>query len=293
MGKAVLVIGARGFLGSQVVSALLSKKKYSVKALIRPGSDASKLENIEILRGDMMDPDSLVKAFENVDVVINTANGYSQGHPEIDVEGAKNVADAVKKKGVDRLIYCGVLKAEKAVGVEHFEDKVKVENYMKEIGISYISLHPGAFLDQADDYLGSAIQKGSSFTLCPFNKTTKIGSIYTADLAKYFAEAVDLPKEADGKHIDVGWSRSTSFQEVVKIASDDKITCVGLPWLVRMGLIYTVGWFSPLATEMIRMFIFFDTGLYVNDTTLQTKYFGPPPTPEDAIGRYVANLKKE
>jgi len=35
------------------------------------------------------------------------------------------------------------------------------------------------------------------------------------------------------------------------------------------------------------MFNYFDDGTYINDTTLQNKYLGPPPTPEEAIGRYV------
>ena len=105
--ETVLIIGARGFVGSQVLEAVLAKKdnqKYTVKTLIRPGSDATKVEaqGVTVARGDMMDKDSLVAACQGVDVVINTANGYAQGHPEIDTEGANNVVDAVKAAGVKR-----------------------------------------------------------------------------------------------------------------------------------------------------------------------------------------------
>ena len=41
------------------------------------------------------------------------------------------------------------------------------------------------------------------------------------------------------------------------------------------------------------MFNYFDTGSYVNTTDLQTKYFGPPPSPEEVLGRYVDNLMRE
>ena len=113
MPISILLIGARGFVGAQVLDAVLraagdetqKTKKYTVKALIRAGSDASAMEakgGVEVVRGDMMDPASLVAACQGVDVVINTANGYMQGHPEIDTVGANNVVDAVKETGVKR-----------------------------------------------------------------------------------------------------------------------------------------------------------------------------------------------
>jgi uncharacterized protein YbjT (DUF2867 family) len=50
----------------------------------------------------MMDPESLKIACKGVDVVINTAHGYGQGHSNVDTVGANNVADAVKAAGVQR-----------------------------------------------------------------------------------------------------------------------------------------------------------------------------------------------
>lgn len=297
MTKTVLLIGARGFLGSQVLAAVLrTDKSYNIKALIREGSNASAIESmgVTVVRGDTMKPESLESAFEGVDVVINTANGYSSGHPEVDTEGAANVVDAVKKMNVKRYVYCGVLTADKATTVEHFHHKFLAEEYMKEQGVPYISLRPGAFLDQADDYLGDSIKKDGSFAICPWNsKSTKLGMIFTADLAQYFADCIDLPASADRLSIDVGWTQTVSYQDVVDIVNnklDRKIAVYGLPWVVRMALIYTVGWFSANTSEMLKMFNYFDTGLYVNETSLQEKFFGKAPTPEDAVGRYVDKL---
>ena len=73
----VLVVGGTGMLGGQVVTALLSRGK-GVRALVRPGSDAARLQQAgaEIARGDMMDPASLLRAMEGADAVITTAAGY-------------------------------------------------------------------------------------------------------------------------------------------------------------------------------------------------------------------------
>jgi uncharacterized protein YbjT (DUF2867 family) len=52
----VLVVGATGSLGGQVVDALLERGKR-VRALVRPRSDATRLERrgAAISRGDMLD----------------------------------------------------------------------------------------------------------------------------------------------------------------------------------------------------------------------------------------------
>ena len=62
----VLVVGGTGMLGGQVVTELLSRGKR-VRALVRPTSDAKSLERagVEIVRGDMMDPRSLLQAMDD------------------------------------------------------------------------------------------------------------------------------------------------------------------------------------------------------------------------------------
>jgi hypothetical protein len=51
----------------------------TVRALVRPASDASRLESrgVQIARGDMLDVDSLVASMTGVDAVITTAAGYT------------------------------------------------------------------------------------------------------------------------------------------------------------------------------------------------------------------------
>ena len=66
--------------------------------------------------------------------------------------------------------------------------------------------------------------------------------------------------------------------------------CITFPWLLRTSAIYTVGCYSNFWKEMFLMFNYFGFGKYVNNTDLQRKYFGEPPSPEEVIGRYVDGL---
>jgi len=75
----VLVVGGTGMLGGQVVAQLLARGKQ-VRALVRPGSDATRVEaaGATVARGDMMDRESLIRAMDGADSVITTAAGL---HP--------------------------------------------------------------------------------------------------------------------------------------------------------------------------------------------------------------------
>ena len=74
----VLVSGANGFLGQQVVEQLL-ERGYSVRALIRPATTepAEWRDKVEIFRADLRVHENLVSAFDGIDTVIHTAAATS------------------------------------------------------------------------------------------------------------------------------------------------------------------------------------------------------------------------
>ena len=110
----VLVVGGTGFLGGQVVTELISRGKR-VRALVRPASDAGRLEQagVDIARGDMMDLPSLRQAMDGADAVLSSAAGYtrhSKGDTEeIDTAGNRNLADAASQAGVRRFVLTSIL----------------------------------------------------------------------------------------------------------------------------------------------------------------------------------------
>jgi len=111
MIKKILVTGAGGFIGSQLVEELL-KKKYNVRAFLKYSSTAdlgwlknNKNKNLEIVHGDISDYDSVLEAFKNINVVFNLAAlisvPYSFKNPEsfinTNVKGLINILRASKQ----------------------------------------------------------------------------------------------------------------------------------------------------------------------------------------------------
>ena len=68
----VLVIGATGMLGSQVVDRLMARGKR-VRALVRPTSQTEKLvaAGVELAPGDLLAPETLLRALDGVDAVVS------------------------------------------------------------------------------------------------------------------------------------------------------------------------------------------------------------------------------
>ena len=135
----VLVTGATGLVGNNVVRCLLERNRHQrVRCLVRESSDRRPLEglNIETAVGDVTDPTTLDAAFEGVTAVVHCAAmvriGWSD--PEAmhtaNVVGTANLAtvaqlagirmvhissaDTLRKTHVDRIPYVSTKKAAEA-----------------------------------------------------------------------------------------------------------------------------------------------------------------------------------
>ena len=287
----VLVVGATGYLGRQVVSALRARGK-TVRALVRPGSDASELEaaDVQVVRGDMLDPSSLDAAFAGVDAVVTSAAGYTKRRKtdsdQTDTEGNRNLADAAKRVGVRRFVFLGILQSDLARDVPHFWHKVEAERYLAEQQVPYVSLRPGAFFDQIMMMQPGGGRGGLMLGL--WASTVPITFVLTADVAKALAEAVDAPV-TDGEHIDIGWDRPLSMSDVASVtgrALGRRVRVLNVAPILS-AVLGLVGRFNPSVADFRAMFDFFATGRYVADTERQGELFGPVPTAESAVTRWA------
>jgi uncharacterized protein YbjT (DUF2867 family) len=288
------VVGATGWLGGQVVDRLLARGK-KVRALVRPSSDAAKLEakGVEIARGDMLDLDSLVIAMTGTAAVITTAAGYTgknKNADEIDTRGNANLAIAASKAGVPRFVLTSILTSDQTPGVPHFWHKKLTEDKLEELGVPFVALRPGAFFDQIARLGGDPFEKGRIIWLG--SKSVPLTFVLTSDLATYLADAVDADI-VGGERIDIGWTRPISMREGAELASrlaNKRIRVLSLP----TGLLLRIGKISGKSGSRMRdmgaMAAWFGTGRYVADTSRQIELFGPAPTPEDAVARFAAGL---
>ena len=110
MGVVVAVTGASGHVGVNLVAKLL-ESGFKVRALVHKSMLGLDGIGCEIARIDVLDKKSLVDALKGVDIVIHTAATItvtkSKGEyvKKVNVEGTKNLLEAIRKTHVEKLIY--------------------------------------------------------------------------------------------------------------------------------------------------------------------------------------------
>jgi uncharacterized protein YbjT (DUF2867 family) len=298
MEKSVLVIGGTGYLGGKVIDELLSRG-VKVSAMVREGTSTKALESkrVRIVRGNLTQPISLLPALKDIDAVISTAIGYSQRKKgdslqSVDDDGNRNLVDALKQSNVKRFVFTSILTADKAVDVPHFHQKKLIEDYMDEKGIIYVSLRPGAFLDQnpVRDQMASSLRKGKLKSMGA--SSAKWTYILTEDLARYLAIAA-IDENIPPAKIDIGMTEPLNAEMIAQYATEytGKLVKVSVvPWFIMNAIFSLIGFFKPFMRDLKNMFIYFLSGEYVADTKLQKKYFGEVPTVKDSLFRYFEQI---
>ncbi len=106
--KKVAVIGATGFVGTQVVKEL-SNRGYEVEAIVRDASKVEENEKVVAKSVDVNDVEELSEALKGNDAIISTFNaGWTNPNLYDDfLNGSVNIEKAVEQSGVKRFITVG------------------------------------------------------------------------------------------------------------------------------------------------------------------------------------------
>ncbi|MBX3077067.1 SDR family NAD(P)-dependent oxidoreductase [Candidatus Obscuribacterales bacterium] len=191
--KKVLVTGASGFIGSNLVQRLVDEG-YQVKTFGRSGTASKKLRDlpIEHLSGDVTNLESIHRAMDDIDVVFHLAGLVSYKKKDVhrqyavNVVGTRNVLEAALRAGVGRVIHTssvaamGIPKSGEigteeleynlgGLGLNYCDSKYAAEQEVKQIfkrGLPVITLSPGITFGEGDKHphhhaIFTALAKGA------------------------------------------------------------------------------------------------------------------------------------
>jgi uncharacterized protein YbjT (DUF2867 family) len=280
----ILVVGATGFLGAKILRQLQADPAITLRAMSRRAPrDGSWVQ------GDLMDPASLDRAMQGVDVVVSSANGYMKETIAADFQGNKNLIEAAACAGVKRFVFLSIVACDKAPDVPHFHAKKVAEDLIRAAGLPFVFVRAPAFLDQADDYLAKGLKKGKFYGVG--DRDTRWSYVLTDDLADCLAKAATHPDPAIlNQTIDIGWRDGPENQkDLARLAAQITGKPVSLwvvPWWVLRLAVRPVRMFSDLGYDLLQMFMFFQQGRFNADTVLQERFFGAAPTARDALSRW-------
>jgi uncharacterized protein YbjT (DUF2867 family) len=298
--RPVMVVGASGTLGTEIVRALL-RKGARVKAMVRATSDRTRLESLgvtDFVVADLRDASSLQQALleePRAEAVIASAAGFTVhsartkgDNSRTDIEGYRDLVDAVKKASVPRFILISILECDKAPDVPHFRQKFATEKYLAERLQPFLALRAGAFLDRAQDVVASKVQKGDFPDIVP---GVAMDMIYSPDLARYAAEAaLDLPPSALNQSVDVRCDvPATGPMVAAAFTRALGRTVVAKPVFssVIVAMLPLVAWFVPRLRDRVAVLTWIRKGGYIShEGQKQKDLFGELPTIKDSVTRY-------
>jgi nucleoside-diphosphate-sugar epimerase len=155
-GRRVFVTGAGGFIGSRFIEALVQLDGWEPVAGLRRWSTAARIGRhpIDPIQCDIMQPEQLAAAMQDVDAVIHGA----VGDRTVTVEGTRNVMQAALDAGVSRVVHLSTVDVygratgrvseehgHERTGREYGDSKIEAEEVCLEFadrGLDVIMLRP-------------------------------------------------------------------------------------------------------------------------------------------------------
>lgn len=219
----ILVAGATGVLGSEIVSRLIARGE-TVRAMVRATSAPEKVERLakagaKIVHADLKEPQSLLAACTGVSAVISTVTTILTSQPgdsfeATDGEGTKSLIDAAKTTGVRKFIFVS-FDTSKVPDNPLTDAKKDAEEHLKRSGLDYTILRASLFFETwlgpmlfADPVAGTAKVYGLG--------TDKIRYVAVADVAEFAVQSLSRTA-ARNATIPVGGPDEISQREAVRM----------------------------------------------------------------------------
>jgi uncharacterized protein YbjT (DUF2867 family) len=190
----ILVTGASGAVGHQVVEQLV-KRGAAVRALLRDPAKASFPAGVEVVKGDLLDVDSLRSAVAGISTLflLNAvvADEFTQALIALSV---------AREAGIERIVYLSVIHSDRYVNVPHFAGKFGVERMIEQMDFKATVLRPAYYMN--NDLTIKDVVTGHGVYPMPIGSkglamidTRDIGEIAAIELLRREQAATPLPRD--------------------------------------------------------------------------------------------------
>ena len=256
-----LVTGATGYIGGRLVPRLLDRG-FTVRAMARNPERLKGVawrDRVEIVRGDLGEPDSLTAAFDSVDVVyyLVHAMGSSKDFVAEEAESARNVVAAAQRAGVRRLVYLSGLHPSGADLSPHLRSRTAVGDVLLDSGIETVVLQAGIVIGSGSasfEMMRHLTDRLPAMTT-PKWVHNKIQPIAIDDVLHYLAEAATA-EVPESRTWDIGgpdvMEYGDAMQAYAEVAGLRRRLIVVLPWLTPAIASLWVGLVTPMPSGLAR-----------------------------------------
>lgn len=245
--KLVTLIGGGGFIGRYVAQALL-QAGARVRVAQRDPRQAFFLKPLgglgqtQFVAADVTRPDTIARAIEHADGVVNLVGSFAGDLQRIHVDGARAVAEAASRMGVGALVHVSAIGAAAKSASNYARTKGEAEAAVSAAFADATILRPSTVFGREDQFINRFAGMIAKLRVVPVLRAeTRFQPVYVGDVANAVVAGLSDPALA-GRTFELGGPEVLTMLEIQqRIASHigRKPTFLSLPDAVG-GLLASV-----------------------------------------------------
>ena len=191
----LLIVGATGTLGRQVVLQALTKG-YQVRCLVRNFRKASFLKEwgVELVYGDLTKPETIPPCLKGITTIIDTSTSRPtelNSLKMVDWEGKLYLIEAAKAANIEHFIFFSAQNVEQFQKIPLMKLKYQTEIKLKNSKIPYTIFRLSGFYQGLIEQYAIPILENLPIWIT--NKNNSIAYLDTQDIAKFCLRCLQLP----------------------------------------------------------------------------------------------------
>lgn len=215
MTETILITGATGTVGSEVVKQLSAKgENIIVKAAARSATDNTfeNLNRVQVVQLDYDKPDSLAVALKGVDKLFLLTPFQSNM-----VDLTSNLVSEAKKAKVKYIAKQSVMGADAEPGITPGRLHRQAEKIIEESGIPFTFLRPNFFMQNFVNYYSNLIRSQGAFYMPAGD--AKVSFVDVRDIAAVAVKSLINDNQQKGRAYNITGGEALSYGQAAEILS--------------------------------------------------------------------------
>ncbi len=215
----VTIFGGGGFIGRYVCELLLKKGVRLRVAERRPRrawflQPLGSVGQVSTIAADLERPETIARAVEGADAVINLVGTFTGNLDLVHVHGAGKLAAAARAAGAKAFVHVSSIGADPDSPSDYGRTKGVGEQAVRSAFPAATIIRPSVVFGQEDDFTNRFASMAGLPLLPVIAPNSRFQPVYVRDLAQAIAEAATAPKAHGGKTYELAGPETLTMREL-------------------------------------------------------------------------------